>query len=102
MKMFIMHCIVVVSVVVIVMALRFIVMSWISDVLFCQVEPQYEKTIVVDSYEQIDDAVSNVVSDVRRRNFEVVQLRVLHRSLNGKFKVECGGTDRSRLKMAAK
>ena len=64
---------------------------------FCQLNPQYEKSITVDSYSKIDEAISNAVADVRRRNFEVVQVRVLHRSFNSKFMVTCGGVDRSRL-----
>ncbi len=63
---------------------------------FHEVGCDYTKCITVDDSSKIERAISNVVNDVKSRNFVVTKL-VVDSYKNREFRVKCGGVDRGNL-----
>ena len=60
------------------------------------VRPDYTVTICVDKSEKVEQAVSNAMREVVRRDFVPAGLAI-QRSLNGGFTVRCKGIERGNL-----
>ena len=60
------------------------------------VRPDYTVTICVDKSEKVEQAVSNAMHEVVRRDFLLTEL-VVHRTLGGGFVVRCRGIERGNL-----
>lgn len=60
------------------------------------VRPDYTVTLCVDQSEQVEQAVSNAMHEVVRRDFVPAGLTIL-RTLNGGFAVRCKGIERGNL-----
>lgn len=60
------------------------------------VSPDYTVTVCVDKSEKVEQAVSNAMHEVVRRDFVLTELDV-QRTLNGGFVVRCRGIERGNL-----
>lgn len=60
------------------------------------VRPDYTVTICVDKSEKVEQAVSNAMHEVVRRDFVPAGLAI-QRTLNGGFTVRCKGIERGNL-----
>lgn len=61
------------------------------------VKSEYHTTMSVDKPDKIDNAISNVVSDLRKRDFVPVELRVNWHPLSKTYVIYASGIDRTKL-----
>lgn len=62
-----------------------------------QVTPEYSAKIYVDKPDKIENAISNVVSDLRKRDFVPVRLEVTWHPSGKIYVVDAKGIDRTKL-----
>ena len=62
-----------------------------------QVTSEYSTRISVDKPDEIENAISNVVSDLRKRNFVPVHLEVNWHPLGKTYVIYAKGIDRTKL-----
>ena len=68
--------------------------------IFCipdPVESEYSTTMSVDKPDKIETAISNVVSDLRKRDFVPVYLRVKWHPVSEAYVIHASGIDRIKL-----
>ena len=68
--------------------------------IFClptPVESEYSTTMSVDKPDKIETAISNVVSDLNKRDFVPVELRVNWHPLSKTYVIYASGIDRTKL-----
>ena len=68
--------------------------------IFClptPVESEYSTTMSVDKPDKIENAISNVVSDLKRKDFVPVELRVDWHPLSKTYIIHASGIDRTKL-----
>lgn len=63
-----------------------------------QVQPEYSTRISVDKPDKIENAISNVVSDLEKRDFVPVHLEVNWHPLGKTYVVYAKGIDRTKLR----
>ena len=61
------------------------------------VKSEYHTTMSVDKPDKIDNAISNVVSDLRKRDFVPVNLDVKWHPLSKTYVINASGIDRTKL-----
>ena len=61
------------------------------------VKSEYYTTMSVDKPDKIETAISNVVSDLRKRDFVPVELRVNWNPLSKTYVIYASGIDRTKL-----
>ena len=61
------------------------------------VKSEYYTTMSVDKPDKIENAISNVVSDLRKRDFVPVELRVNWHPLSKTYVIYASGIDRTKL-----
>ena len=61
------------------------------------VKSEYYTTMSVDKPDKIENAISNVVSDLRKRDFVPVELRVNWHPLSKTYIIHASGIDRTKL-----
>ena len=62
-----------------------------------QVRPEYSTRISVDKSDKIENAISNVVSDLKRRDFVPVNLVVKWHPASKTYVISAAGIDRTKL-----
>ena len=68
--------------------------------IFClptPVESEYSTTMSVDKPDKIENAISNVVSDLNKRDFVPVSLSVDWHTTSKKYVINASGIDRTKL-----
>lgn len=62
-----------------------------------QVTSEYSTKIDVDKPDKIENAISNVVSDLEKRNFVPINPEVTWNPANKTYRIYASGTDRAKL-----